>query len=238
MAEPKSWLITGANRGIGLRLARAVLEHGEHDQVLASVRKSGPHEQLDALCETYPGRVVVLECELISSVSVREMGRQLEEHLQGRALDRLVNNAGILLEYEEGIASLDLAEVERMLSVNTLGPMRVTRACLPALGRSSRPVIAQITSDLGSISDNQMGVAYGYRMSKAALNMFNKTLSIEEPGIVCVCLHPGWVRTDMGGAQAPVGAAESAEGIRHVIEKLGIPDSGKFLDYLGEEHPW
>jgi NAD(P)-dependent dehydrogenase (short-subunit alcohol dehydrogenase family) len=116
----------------------------------------------------------------------------------------------------------------------------VTRALLPNLRRGSQKKIASITSLMGSVADNSSGGSYGYRMSKAALNMFNKSLSIDlrDEGFTCVVFNPGWVKTDMGGANSKLTPAESVNGMWSVLQKLSPPDTGKFFHYDGKELPW
>lgn len=238
MSEGRTWLITGANRGIGLHLTREILAQKREDRVVACAREPERAEALHEAAKQHRGRLELLRLDVSSDASAKEAGLAFDLLFDGGPLDILVNNAGVLLEYDLGLESLDLAQVETMFSVNSLGPMRVSRTFMKALKRSSRPVIAQVSSDLGSISQNEIGMAYGYRMSKTALNMFNKTLSIAEPSLVCVTLHPGWVATDMGGGEAPLEPAESAAGLFRVICGLELSDSGRYLDHRGEEHAW
>ena len=177
-------LITGANRGIGLEMARQYSQRG--DNVIAVCRTSSP--QLDGL-----GVRIIAGIDVASDSSVGELAGQLN----GQAIDRLVNNAGIL--ERNALDTFDADSIERQFRVNAIAPLRVTTALLPNLGRGSGVFI--ITSRMGSIEDNSSGGSYGYRMSKAAVNMAGKSLSVDlkERGVSVFLLHPGWVSTDMTG---------------------------------------
>ena len=164
---------------------------------------------------------------------------RLAEELQGQAIDLLINNAGILPRVDS-VTTLDIDVFRRVLEVNTTGPVRVTQALLPHVRRGSGQKIINITSQLGSIGNNSGGRYYGYRESKAALNMFTRSLAAElrADGIICVVLHPGWVQTDMGGPNASLRPSESVAGMRKVIAGLASSDSGTFRTHAGQEMPW
>ena len=223
----KAVLITGANRGIGLELARQFRERGY--AVIATAREPDEAVVLKSLAV----RVEQLDVADMASV------RALAEKLQGVPIDILVNNAGISGHDAERFEAIDFDAVATTFDVNSLGPMRVTQALLPNLEAGSGRTIVQIGSVVGSIELSRGGL-YGYRASKAALNMFNKTLSSElaRRGYICVVMHPGWVKTRMGGAGAKVEVEESVAGMLSVIEQLRLGDTGRFLDYTGKELPW
>ncbi len=222
-----TWLITGANRGIGLEMVRQLAARG--DTAIATARKP---EEAGALREL---GVKVLAVDVADAASVRGMREQLGD----TAIDVLVNNAGVGGPGRV-LADLDLEAVRRTIDVNTLGPMRVTQALLPNLRAGLGKKVAHITSLMGSIADNGSGGAYGYRASKAALNMFNKSLSLElgPAGFVCVVLNPGWVQTDMGGQHAPTPVADSVRGLLRVIDALVPPDNGTFINHDARRLPW
>ena len=138
------------------------------------------------------------------------------------------------------LTDLDLKEFEQVLDVNTLGPVRVTQALLPNLRRGSGKMIVGISSVLGSIAGNEDGGFYGYRESKAALGMFIRSLAAElkKEGFICVAIHPGWVKTDMGGPGAPLTPEESVTGVRKVLDGLKSENTGQFLSYKGTPLPW
>ena len=220
-------LITGANRGLGLEFARQYAADGW--QVIGTARKPEQADELNALS------VEVAQLDVVNQASVDA----LVESLEGRPIDLLINNAGIFPRVNK-IEEINFDDYSRTIAVNTLGPVRVTRALLPNLRRGEGRTIVNITSRLGSISLNDFGVFYGYRESKAALNMFTKSLAIElgPEEFTCLTIHPGWVKTDMGGENADLTPEESVSGMRDVIKKLGPSDSGTYWAYSGEEVPW
>ena len=221
-------LITGANRGLGLEFARQFSSAGY--TVIGTARE--PHEATDL----YALKVRVEQLDVANPASVQDLAGRLE----GVPIDILINNAGIMGADAPTFMSLDVDSLDQTLQVNTLGAMRVTQALYDNLKLGKAKKIIQITSELGSISLNTRGGLYGYRISKAALNMFNKTLADElgGKGFTCVVLHPGWVQTDMGGSNAPLTPEESIRGLIKVIEGLKHADNGRFLDYTGREKPW
>ena len=220
-------LITGANRGLGLEFARQYAADGW--RVIGTARNPQRADELNALS------VEVAQLDVASQASVDALAQLLER----RPIDLLINNAGIFPRVNK-IEEVNLDDYSRTIAVNTLGPVRVTRALLPNLRRGEKKTIVNITSRLGSIALNDFGAFYGYRESKAALNMFTKTLAIElDPeGFTCLTIHPGWVKTDMGGQNANLTPEESISGMRAVIEKLGPADTGTYWSYSGEEEPW
>lgn len=220
-------LITGANRGIGLELARQYAADGWH--VIGTARRPEAATELDAL------GAKVMQLDVTDQASVDRLAKNLD----GRSIDILINNAGIQ-SLKWTLADIDIGEFERVLNVNTLGPVRVVRALLPNLRAGETRKIINITSNLASIGGNTDGGFYGYRESKAALNMFTKSLAAEfgPDGFVCIVLHPGWVRTDMGGPDAPLNVRESVRGLRSVIDNLSPADNGTFLTHTGDRMPW
>jgi NAD(P)-dependent dehydrogenase (short-subunit alcohol dehydrogenase family) len=215
--------ITGANRGIGVELARQYSERGDH--VVAGCR--GPSDMLREL-----GVEVVEGVDVTDDAGVS----QLVESLDGRTVDVLVNNAGVLSD--ESLDDLDFDRIRRQFEVNSLGPLRVTAALRGNLRRGSR--VAIITSRMGSIEDNTSGGRYGYRMSKAAVNMAGRSLAhdLKDAGVAVVILHPGFVRTDMTGHQGLVDPSESAAGLIARIDQLSLDTSGSFWHANGEPLPW
>jgi NAD(P)-dependent dehydrogenase (short-subunit alcohol dehydrogenase family) len=216
-------VITGANRGIGLALARAYVERG--DAVVAPVRATS--EGLDALgAEVHEG------IDVANDATVQHFANSVAEG----SVDVLINNAGI--HSSETLDDLNFERIRRQFEVNTFGPLRVTRALLPRLSEGSKVVI--VTSRSGSIGDNGSGGTYGYRMSKAAVNMAGVDLAIDlEPkGISVLLLHPGMVRTDMGGGPGAVEAVDAANRMVARIDELSLRTTGKFLHAEGYELPW
>jgi NAD(P)-dependent dehydrogenase (short-subunit alcohol dehydrogenase family) len=215
-------LISGANRGIGLETARQYALRG--DEVIAVCRESS--EELDAL-----GVRVISGIDVASDESVSVLAGAVE----GVAIDRLVNNAGIL--QRTSLDNLDFESMERQFRINSIGPLRVTAALRSNLQAGSKVFI--ITSRMGSIDDNTSGGSYGYRMSKAAVNMAGKSLSVDlaEAGIAVFLLHPGWVSTDMT-SHTGISVEESARGLIERMDTLDISQTGTFWHQEGYELPW
>ena len=225
-------LITGANRGIGLELARQLLSRG--DKVDAAVRRPDAANQLRALAPA--SRLRIHACDVADDASVKALAKALGD----TALDALVNNAGVWGGEHQRVGDMDFAEALRTYEINALGALRVTLALLPHLRRGTGKKILHLTSGMGSIEDNKMGGTYGYRMSKAALNMMAKSLAVDlkADGIASSVMNPGWVQTDMGGAAAPTPVADSARGILAWLDKLDLSNSGQFLHWRGGTYPW
>ena len=219
-------LITGANRGIGLEFARQYAADGW--TVIGTARSP---EKADELRET-GARIEALDVVDADSVAA------LVESLDGQSIDLLINNAGIFPR-ENSLANVDFDDYEMTLLVNTVGPVRVTQALLPNLQSGEQKKIVNITSGLGSISNNSGGY-YGYRESTAALNMFTTTLAKElgPEGFICLTIHPGWVATDMGGPNANLSPPESVSAMRAVIKSMTPADNGAYRSYDGEPVEW
>lgn len=222
-----TYLVTGANRGLGLELARQLAARGE--DVIATARDPDRAPELAGLG---------VQVELLDVSDAGSVGA-LVRRLEGRAIDVLVNNAGIGVG-RSSLGSLDYDELQRAFEVNALGPLRVAEALLDNLRRGERRLIASVTSKMGSIADNGSGGSYAYRASKAALNMIARSLSVDlgPEGFTCVVLHPGWVRTAMGGDAASLGVDESVRGMLEVLAGLTPARNGQFLDYSGATIPW
>lgn len=216
-------LVTGANRGIGLELCRQLAARG--DRVVAACRKTTA--ALSAL-----GVRVEEGVDVADDASVAALAGRLGD----LSLDLLISNAGVL--EHETIEVLDLRSVRRQLEVNALGALRVTSALLARLGPGAK--IALISSRMGSIGDNASGGSYGYRMSKAALNMAGVSLAhdLRPRGIAVAILHPGYVRTAMTGGKGWVDAPAAAEGLLRRCDELTLESSGGFWHAEGERLPW
>ncbi|MGD2128352.1 MAG: SDR family oxidoreductase [Lysobacterales bacterium] len=215
-------VITGANRGIGLQLVSQLAARG--DEVIAVCRRSNP--ALDEL-----GIEVIDKIDVTSDDSVSG----LVSRLDGRRIDRLVNNAGIL--ERDSLDSLDFAGIERQFQVNAVAPLRVTAALRPNLVSGSKVFV--ITSRMGSVEDNTSGGYYGYRMSKAAVNMAARSLSVDlkDDGVSVFLLHPGFVSTDMTGHEG-IPAEQAAKGLLERMDSLGPGETGTFWHQEGYALPW
>jgi NAD(P)-dependent dehydrogenase (short-subunit alcohol dehydrogenase family) len=216
-------IVTGANRGIGLELARQLKARGA--SVVAVCRKPSP--ELEAL-----------GVRVESGIDVTDPAARaaLAERLARDTIDLLINNAGVLVE--DGLGALDADGLRRQFEVNALAPLLLTQALLPRLGKGAK--VALITSRMGSMGDNDSGGYYGYRMSKAALNAAGVSLArdLKPRGIAVALLHPGYVRTEMTGRQGLIDADESARTLLQRIDELKLETTGRFLHQNGDALPW
>jgi NAD(P)-dependent dehydrogenase (short-subunit alcohol dehydrogenase family) len=229
---PQTVLITGANRGIGLEFARQYAEDG--DTVIAYCRDPENAAALNALAAQHDG-VTVLALEATDQESIEAAAQAVSA-----PVDILIHNAGIYGGKAQDLAAMDYAAFEETLAVNSVAPLRVIRAFLPHVrkaGRGSR--IAAISSRMGSIAGASPN-SYAYRASKAAVNMVMRlvALDVAQDGIIACPFHPGWVRTDMGGANADLDVKDSVDGMRKVIAGLTQEKSGRFWQYDGQELDW
>ncbi|MCZ6696168.1 MAG: SDR family oxidoreductase [Acidobacteria bacterium] len=229
-------LITGASRGLGLEFTRQWLAQGA--QVFALARKADAATELAGLGRDHREGLRIHDCDVASDGSVDEARRAVSGAWD--RIDVLINNAGIYGERSDTIEEIDFDTIRRVFETNALGPMRVTRAFLPLLKKGRDPRIAHLSSLMGSIDDNGSGGSYAYRISKAALNMISKNLShdLRSAGIISAVLHPGWVRTDMGGPQGRMSVEESVGGLIRTLDSLAMKQSGGFFDYAGKPAPW
>jgi len=216
-------LVTGANRGIGLALCRRLRDSGR--DVIAVCRRSS--RGLDDL-----GVRVELGVDVTSDDAVAALARRLG----GVALAELVSNAGLL--HDDSLDSLYLDDVREQIEVNALAPLRLVKALRPNLGKGSK--IALMTSRMGSIGDNSSGGTYGYRMSKAALNMAGTSLAhdLRPSGIAVAIIHPGFVRTDMTENTGNLDPDESARLVVERLDALTLDSSGTFWHANGQTLPW
>jgi len=231
-AQDSSWsgqtvVVTGANRGLGLELARQLHDAGA--AVIGTARKPDQAHELEEL------GVRIVQLDVTDAASVAAMAKSLD----GVKIDALFNNAGIFPQ-RAGIEDTDPDVAMRVLAVNAVGPIRVTQALLPAMRRGERKLIMNMSSGLGSIANNNRGTSIDYRASKAALNMISRTLAaeLEDEGFVVVSMSPGWVRTDMGGENAPLSPQESVTGILRTLAGLDKDDSGGYFNHDGTELAW
>ncbi|MDB9318215.1 SDR family oxidoreductase [Nodularia spumigena] len=219
-----TYLLTGANRDIGLEFCRQLKERGE--RVIAVCRSAS--EELNNL-----GISLETNVDITSDESVRSLVKRLD----GEPIDVLINNAGIVERVS--LANLDFESIRRQFEVNAVGSLRITQALLPNLGQGSKVII--MTSRMGSIDDNTSGGSYGYRMSKVALSMAGKSLSVDlkPQGIAVAILHPGLVKTRMTNfTDSGITPEQSVKGLLARIEELNLENTGTFWHSNGEVLPW
>ncbi len=223
-------VVTGANRGIGLELVRQLLARG--DRVEAAVRDPDGASDLRALGGD---RLRLHRLDHLDPDSVAALAAALD----GAPVDLLINNAGVYGGTRQHLPGVDFEDVVRTFRVNALGPLRVTLALLPNL-KAARGKVIHVTSGMGSIADNKSGSFYGYRMSKAALNMMSRNLAVDlrGAGVASAVINPGWVKTDMGGAGAPTPVEDSVRGMLREIDAFSLDSTGAFLDWKGRPYPW
>ena len=247
---PEVALVQGASRGLGLAFVERLLARGDL-HVVATARDPAGSAGLAALRDRHGPRLLCEPLDVRDETSIATAAAQISA-VHPR-LHLLVNCAGLLhderLRPEKRLEDADPRRLRRVFEVNAIGPLLVARHFLPLLRHGDRAVLANVSARVGSIGDNRLGGWYGYRASKAAQNMFTRTLAIElrrrAPAVVCVALHPGTVETDLsapfrGGASpdrrfSPDRAAEQLLG---VIDSLGPDDSGIFLDWARKPIAW
>jgi len=216
-------LITGAGRGIGLALAQHLAARG--DRVIALCR--APSRELEQI----EGIRIIGDIEITDSAAIERLATQLDK----QALDIVIHNAGLLSD--ESLNDLNIERIQRQIAVNAIAPLQLTQALLPNLRNGSKVVL--ISSLMGSIEDNSSGGMYGYRMSKAALNMAGKSLSIDlkAAGIAVGLFHPGLVATAMTQGQG-MSTDQAADNLIDRIDQLSPASSGQFFRATGEPLPW
>lgn len=226
-------LITGANRGIGLEFARQYLARG--DRVLATCRDVKAASALQQLGANHK-QLVVLQLDAANDESIAAFPQQL----QGEAVDIFINNAGVYGPRDGKFGKVARADWQHVLQVNSVAPLLLTQALMANLNKGKLKKLVYLTSKMGSIADNGGGGHYIYRSSKAALNMVVKSLAIDlaGAGFIAAVLHPGWVKTDMGGPNAQIDTLTSVNGMIKVIDGLDQQQSGGFFNYDGSVIPW
>ncbi|XP_061773422.1 C-signal [Nerophis ophidion] len=251
-----SVLITGANRGLGLQLVDSLVNGGfSPGKIIATTRDPSAALKLHELAKNHPN-IHIIALDVQSHESIQRGVEEVHQLVQEEGLNCLINNAGINV-----IADFHTVTAEKMIEnfhTNAVAPLMITKAFLPLLKRAAsrgawdpatmsiqRAAVINMSSALGSIELTKKELVgrfnwYPYRASKAALNMVSCSLAInlEDDGILCMAIHPGWVRTDMGGSQAPLSPEESISSLLSVIGGLTEKDHGSFLNYTGEPLPW
>ncbi len=228
-------LVTGAARGIGFEFVRCFLARG--DRVFAAVRKPAADERWGELAGNYPDHLTVLTLDVLQLDSFSAFADSLAEHTD--ALDLLINNAG-LLPSGERFGTVEPLDLEQTFRVNAAAPLLLTQALTPALARGLHPKVLNLSSELASIAQRKAFSTPSYCISKAALNMATRLMAfeLEQRGIGCAAVHPGWVKTDMGGANAPLAVEDSVRALIGFIERLAPEHYGGFFASDGRRLPW
>jgi NAD(P)-dependent dehydrogenase (short-subunit alcohol dehydrogenase family) len=227
-------LITGASRGLGLEFATQYAKAGW--QVIATCRDPGKADALRALAGAGNGLVQIEALDVGDAAGTRRLAGAVGK----RPIDLVIANAGLYGTRDQGLKDLDDAEWGEVMRINVMAPMRLAALLTDSVAASTGKQMAFVSSRLGSMASNEEGGGYVYRSSKAALNAVVKSLSVDlKPrGITAVALHPGWVRTDMGGPSAPLDAPTSVSGMVKVLAGLKPKDSGTLIEYTGQTVPW
>jgi NAD(P)-dependent dehydrogenase (short-subunit alcohol dehydrogenase family) len=225
-------LITGANRGIGLALVKAFA--GRRDKVFACVRATSDRDALDAFAVSTPQWVEVIEMDVSDPAQIGRVRRKLE----AEPIDVLINNAGIGGPDRQSATDMDFDGLIETLNVNTIAPLRVATAFLPNV-KAAKGKIITLSSQMGQVQSASSD-SLAYRVSKQAVNKLMRGLATElKPlGIPVLIVHPGWVKTEMGGEGAQLTPEDSAAQLQKLIDKLDIASTGKFLAWNGKELAW
>jgi len=235
MTADKHIFITGANRGLGYHLTAEAVRRGY--TVYAGVRSADSCPLLDSLDAQFPDQIRRIEIDVADDGSIRQACQAIGTLTP--SLDAVINNAAVLLEREKTLEDLDFDQVRLSFAVNTFGPMYIIQQLLPLIYKGSGQTIINISSEAGTIV-NAFSTNYAYSMSKTALNMFTERLRyyVKDQGIEVYAVHPGWMKTDMGGEEAPSDPLETASGIMNIIErKTTITSKISFITHQGKPMP-
>jgi len=249
---PSIALVQGASRGIGLALVEAILHGAENARVIATCSNPDASGELKTVAQRVGARLIIKRLDVTEEDSIESVARYVAEN--DSSIDLLINAAGILhdqagLAPEKRLQDVSFDNLEKYFRINAVGPLMVAKHFVPLMKKPERAVFASISARVGSIEDNRLGGWYGYRASKAAQNMFTRTLSIElartNPEMICVGLHPGTVATELSKPfSSRVDPArlfsprDAAEKLLAVIRDLKPGDTGKVFAYDGSVVPW
>jgi NAD(P)-dependent dehydrogenase (short-subunit alcohol dehydrogenase family) len=248
MSKSKNVFITGGNRGIGLGLVKEIIKRFQPENLFATYRNADGAQDLRDLAAKNPC-LHLIQLDVRDEAKIQEAVNFVAEKTEGAGLNLLLNNSGVLGS-RGGLQDQSKQDMMDTYEINTVAPVLIAKAFLPLLEKASkssggppgigRAAIVNITSQMGSIADNGSGGYYGYRNSKAALNISTVSMSkdLASSKIIAVVIHPGWVKTDMGGQSAPTTTEQSVAGIVDILEGLNESKSGKFLNWKGNELPW
>ena len=227
-------LITGASRGIGLEMVRYGIE--QNWRIFACCRHPQQAETLMSLAKLTNGRTSVHIADMYELATIQALSYEL----RNEPIDMLINNAGIYGSDKNKFGHVDVQSWINTFQVNSIAPLKIAEAMIEQVRMGEQKIIACLSSKMGSMDDNGSGGSYIYRSSKAALNAVVKSMAVDlrKDGIKCVALHPGWVKTDMGGPNAEISTRESVTNMFDILLSLQPTDSGRFIDIDGTDIPW
>lgn len=227
-------LITGTNRGIGLEFTHQYLQQGW--QVHACCRSPENAQALMKLRKEHPDTLHIHVLDVCNAAQRQNLVYELGD----TPIDILLNNAGVYGPFDMPFGELDTEQWLKTLETNTVAPLLLSQALAANVAASEKKIIATLSSKMGSISDNGSGGSYLYRSSKAALNaaLYSQSIDLSEKGITTLMLHPGWVRTDMGGPNGEINTEQSVTQMRATLDNASAADNGRFIDIDGSTIPW
>ncbi|KAI8978298.1 NAD-P-binding protein [Trametes punicea] len=231
------WFITGANRGIGLELTKQVLDLPS-STVLAACRNPSKATALNALVRSSGGRVHILALDVTDRQSIRDSAKAASTFLGERGIDYLVNNAAINEREWDSAFTLDAEIMQKVFETNVVGPAYIAQVYLPLVEKSEKKTVINVSSELGRLTADFGTRSTSYSIAKAALNMLTYKQQKERPDLIFIALCPGWLRTDMGGQEAPNDVAVGVAGVVKTVLGLTPEDSGTFYNWKGERLPW
>jgi len=225
--------VTGANRGVGLALTQQYLEADW--QVIATCRNPDNADELNRLASDFDS-LSIKPLEVTQAAAIDALVTSLDGH----PIDILINNAGVYGQSNSYFGNTNTEQWLNALNTNTIAPIKIMEALVDNVAASEKRIIASMGSKMGSMDDNTSGGSYVYRSTKAALNaaMVSAAHDLKPRGITTVILHPGWVRTDMGGPNGEISTAESATLLRNILAKVSLENAGDFYDIDGSIIPW
>ena len=229
-----TYFITGCNRGLGLEFVQQLLARGQ--RVIATCRDIATATDLTALTLKHSGQLSLVEMDVSDEASMREAVALLNDE----AIDVFINNAGVYGPRDANFGNVDGPAMAEVLYTNAVAPVLLTQLLIDNVRKGSGKKLVYVSSKMGSIADNGRGGSYIYRSSKTALNSVVKSLALDlaPEGIATATLHPGWVRTDMGGPNGLIDAPESVSGMLNVIGGLSVANTGQFFNYDGSTIAW
>ena len=229
-----TYFITGCNRGLGLEFVQQLLARGQ--RVIATCRDIATATDLTALTLKHSGQLSLVEMDVSDEASMREAVALLNDE----AIDVFINNAGVYGPRDANFGNVDGPAMAEVLYTNAVAPVLLTQLLIDNVRKGSGKKLVYVSSKMGSIADNGRGGSYIYRSSKTALNSIVKSLALDfaPEGIAAATLHPGWVRTDMGGPNGLIDAPESVSGMLNVIDGLSVANTGQFFSYDGSTIAW